>query len=286
MLLLCLITLLRPNTDARDLHALFNNWASLQPFGIHTIVCCSNTSILRASRTLGLEAHWVNESDTRYLEYATYFDAVTEHAPSASAYGFMNGDLLWNGYSLSKAIMAVANYTPFLLTGVRYNIPKDINLTQPWTGMLLYSSAFAANAQDYFIWSKGFPLRWKEFLPRSRIGGVIFDNWLTALPRNPAFSFISAIDLSDSVYPLHLSDPDGPIAHASHSSHASTVNREIHRLQKWRNLSDFDSGATNLMRYSLSNFQVVVERMDYRVDNFSAVPVVFKYNDEKSPVKT
>ena len=88
---------------------------------------------------------------------------------------------------------------------------------------------FTYSAQDFFLMSRTW-LRdtlLTQF-PQSRLGGVIFDNWLTELPlRSNKTSSVISVDVTETLLAIHM--PHGSSDKDSHGSIASAHNRDVHR---------------------------------------------------------
>jgi hypothetical protein len=191
---------------------LFENWAELRQYGINVVVCSENEAVLEAIKPYGLLGITLPPEEAAY--YKTYFQKL-KLFPSDMV-GFFNGDNVFDGAGLASTIQVIrrdilARPSPphVLLVGQRKNAAnpdciveggelkaglaaaaKDGSARVAWIDSACGLSYFMPMAQDYFIMDRPWLDTLLPRMPLSRLGGVVFDNWLTEV--RPAMLALTA----------------------------------------------------------------------------------------------
>lgn len=140
--------------------------------------------------------------------------------------GFVNGDIVLANpagiirtlYTAAETIDSQKPAQALLVVGRRINLfSRTLQPTRP-------PELFQEYAQDYFFFNEPF-LQAISPLPRSRLGGIAFDNWMTS--RILQLEGQGGVDATQSIVALHPYTK--PNARGSHNSTASIVNKFIHR---------------------------------------------------------
>lgn len=225
---------------------LFENWAELRQHGINVVVCSENPEVLDAIIPFGLMG--MNLLGEKAAYYKTYFESM-QHFP-ADMVGFFNGDNVFDGAGLASTVLAIrrellSQPAPphVLLVGQRKNAVDSTCMMagealQPGLAAAAHDGSarinyintacklghFMTQAQDYFILDRAWLGTLLPRLPLARLGGVIFDNWLTEVPMHVPNTV--SVDGTQAILNLHL--PHGSDIMASHGSQASAHNRQVH----------------------------------------------------------
>jgi hypothetical protein len=138
--------------------------------------------------------------------------------------GFINGDIVFrDNVNLMRSLVTVMNSPQAMRVprGPVLMVGKRINVVAPTDNVRAF---FVRSAQDFFFLNNQ-QLEGIGPLPRSKMGGVVFDNWFTDKAWRIKDS--TGVDLSLSAHALHLYTAPDP--RGSHGSASSVVNHWIHR---------------------------------------------------------
>lgn len=257
--LLLLITAVKNLNQHSDV--LFRTWKSYEDVGVVVMVGSGNPEVLNFANEKGLQtSHIVN------IEYHAYFQILYQYSwrvydGKVGLLGYFNGDTAFDMQDFKITLAQVWEKYPFLfesgtqeslrnassaggpalmINGLRLNVlkcdePNVAAISNDWFKKHCTVETFMQAAQDYFFFTQNvlaFLLEGTN-MPNSRLGGIAFDNWLSARPlhwykskkRIQPFS----IDASLTLPNYHLYHGDGSGIVSSHNSASSTFNRNIHR---------------------------------------------------------
>jgi hypothetical protein len=189
------------------------------------------------------------------LEYSFYLKYAVR-VPKTDFVGFVNGDIVFST-DVVRVVQLFHNkrarerqFRHFCIFGSRSNmVPCAFTastLSQQFHPCMKRSLQAAVTfmdvAQDYWIFDRTTPLQMSKLAPY-RIGGVLFDNLLTALfigdPR------VADVDASPLITALHVEHSKD--AQWSHGSAASAFNRQLHNTTGGGQLSSMDEAHWHLL---------------------------------------
>ncbi|KAI8821609.1 hypothetical protein BJ741DRAFT_637093 [Chytriomyces cf. hyalinus JEL632] len=222
---------------------LYETRASLP--GVDFVIASRDCAALLHARSYGLPTYRLG-SHTSDVEAATYrhiLNAVHSSIGATSPFiGFANGDILFDT-SLADTMRGVMQFRESMgqnhvgVFGRRINVDVERSALQPTftldQRLLNVQDAVKSNgklywtlAVDYFIWNRELTLEFSCF-PPFFLGGVEFDNWFTGLMNH--YEGVATIDATNSLSAMHINHDTKP--RMSHSSLASTFNRQLDKLQ-------------------------------------------------------
>eukprot|EP01065_Artemidia_motanka_P015590 TRINITY_DN19344_c0_g1_i1.p1 TRINITY_DN19344_c0_g1~~TRINITY_DN19344_c0_g1_i1.p1 ORF type:complete len:459 (+),score=127.63 TRINITY_DN19344_c0_g1_i1:44-1378(+) len=156
------------------------------------------------ARAAGVHKHSVAASGSGAPLLGALFGGIEQHA-TAPVLGYVNGDIILPSQALLSAVrLARETFTEFFAIGHRSTVDgvRDVPRSGGWVTRLvsdLPKRADRTDAEDYFLWTRGFFGDAKK-LPPFRIGRPAYDNWLV----NRALkSGKPVIDLTEAVPALH-----------------------------------------------------------------------------------
>eukprot|EP00755_Sulcionema_specki_P025786 Sspe_Gene.1651::Locus_551_Transcript_1_1_Confidence_1.000_Length_1424::g.1651::m.1651 len=137
-----------------------------------------------------------------------------EEQSKAPVLGFVNGDIIFVPHLLRDAVRLVSNtFTEFLAVGHRktVEVTGKVDFTKEgWVDSLPVGKD-RGDAEDYFIWTRGFFA--DRPLPEFRIGRPAFDNWLV---NRALTSMKPVVDLTEMVLCFHQKHDYAHIGKSSH----------------------------------------------------------------------
>lgn len=212
---------------------LLRTWHSYRRIGVSVTVASGSPAVTALAKIHGLNAMLISST-----EYRAYFKALSQH-PHTGWLGFFNGDTVFDIHELNNTLSQLKAPTA-IATGLRTNVRacgrlRIATISSKWIKTNCKTDTFSQWAQDYFFFTRDvldFLLSGTN-MPPSRLGGVVFDNWLSSRPvawraQNTSVQPVS-IDASSTLNNYHLLLEEGPGLLQSHRSAASAINRDIHR---------------------------------------------------------
>eukprot|EP00164_Ancoracysta_twista_P014976 GFYU01024563.1.p1 GENE.GFYU01024563.1~~GFYU01024563.1.p1 ORF type:complete len:683 (+),score=129.02 GFYU01024563.1:103-2151(+) len=183
---------------SRQMRAL-SSWAMLREHFPTTIVLIGDAEgIAEAAREYG--AIHVNEKvkvDQNNIPMLEDVWNKGERQCKSDIVMYVNADIYIEPDELKHVVITASELPlPFVITGVRYNIPEDRFGLIDWKS---YGQRFQDDAQDYFIFRKGtirFPTGLTMFYS--------FDSYLTLYGSN---NFAYSVDASDFIHAYHFNHP-------------------------------------------------------------------------------
>jgi hypothetical protein len=114
-------------------------------------------------------------------------EKIMKLSPEADVYGFLNADILLSPVTAVALHLARHQFTEFFMVGRRDTIDlpegkrNELDFTsRRWEADALFHSTRhdRVDAEDYFLWTKGFFTNVKRKIPNFHIGRPAYDNWL------------------------------------------------------------------------------------------------------------
>eukprot|EP00288_Rhodomonas_lens_P013746 CAMPEP_0177706252 /NCGR_PEP_ID=MMETSP0484_2-20121128/9127_1 /TAXON_ID=354590 /ORGANISM="Rhodomonas lens, Strain RHODO" /LENGTH=532 /DNA_ID=CAMNT_0019217703 /DNA_START=144 /DNA_END=1742 /DNA_ORIENTATION=+ len=238
----------------------------LRPFGVRAWLFTENVEWARKARENGVEVvarFRKNNANTPCLtymyEYIAHNDGCSASTSRVVFDGYVNGDILL-GKDLADTMKQVAQVwgqdikaktRGVLVIGFRFNQnigTKEIKSEAELVEFGKTAKAFQANAEDYFLFSRG-AVDWQAEIAQFVVGRPAYDNWLVDHAVHE--KKVDVIDATKTIRAIHQTCKDGVFAgHAPRLDSGFNKNAINPRTNKKVSNKEWDHGTTNHAHFS------------------------------------